>query len=1008
MGPKKSTANKRRVTARRVRRWVKNSAQNALELARFGRLGEASQAPFVVESRDRVFRLRRYPSAPDVAALDAPLVLVPPLMVTAEVYDVSPERSAVRLLARSGIEPWVVDFGAPEREEGGMQRTLDDHVRAVSRAIDRVRELTGRPVHLAGYSQGGLFAYQAAAYRRSEGIASLVTFGSPVDIHRNVRVLGSETAALVIRAMRPIVARQLNRIEGLPGELTSAGFKLLTPHKEIEQLVDFVRKLHDRKALERRESRRRFLGGEGFVAWPAPALRAFFEEFVVHNRMVSGGFVIDGRTVTLADITCPVLAFIGSRDDLARPAAVRAIATAAPEAEVFEHAIEAGHFGLVVGERAMTETWPTVVEWLRWRENLGGKPARLVSAAAVDARSTLRSPADQGTHDFDDEPAEAAFDVDVDVDLVLGAAGAIGDELRRVGHWVQDAADHLRALRWQVPRLRLLERIEPSERWSLGLVLAEQAEARPGRTFFLWQGRAVTYGEANARVDRVVRGLVSCGVRRGERVAIVMRGRPSLLSVVTALSRLGNAAVIIPPSLRANELASALSRSGASHVVCDPESAEGARGAFHREVLVLGGGGHARDLGTGLVDMEAINHAEVALPVGFEANPMRANDLALVFYAPNAAGGKFAPVTNHRLALSALGAAAACTLSPDDTVYCCLPIYHPAGLMVAVMGALVGGSRLALAKQFDATEFWREVRRYGASVVFYAGEMLRPLVGAAPHLHDKHHPVRLFAGSGMRVDLWRELVERFGASVLEFYAATSRNIVLANASGEKIGALGRPMPGSAELAVVRIDLDTGEIVRGEDGFAVRARAGEPGLSVGRLSSDNPEPIERSGERVHESLFEAGDRWFSSGDILRRDRDGDYWFVDRLTNMVRTKDGRVSCRRVEDGLYAMPEVVLAAAYGVPGPTSEEVVADVVVRRTLDAAALTAALAELAPYERPRSVRQVETIPMTEGFQPDKAALRARASRGTLPSKHLRYAADASVYLEAPSQLDMSTP
>ena len=75
----------------------------------------------------------------------------------------------------------MVDFGAPEREEGGLERTLADHVVAVCEAVERVREATGRDVHLAGYSQGGMFCYQAAAYLRGEGIDTVITFGSPVD-----------------------------------------------------------------------------------------------------------------------------------------------------------------------------------------------------------------------------------------------------------------------------------------------------------------------------------------------------------------------------------------------------------------------------------------------------------------------------------------------------------------------------------------------------------------------------------------------------------------------------------------------------------------------------------------------------------------------------------------------------------------------------------------------------------------------------------------------------------
>ncbi len=109
------------------------------------------------------------------------MILVPPMMLAAEVYDVSPSSTAVGTLHAQGVDPWVVDFGAPEHEEGGLERTLADHVLAVSDAVDRVRKATGKDPHLGGYSQGGMFCYQAAALRRGEGLASLITFGSPVD-----------------------------------------------------------------------------------------------------------------------------------------------------------------------------------------------------------------------------------------------------------------------------------------------------------------------------------------------------------------------------------------------------------------------------------------------------------------------------------------------------------------------------------------------------------------------------------------------------------------------------------------------------------------------------------------------------------------------------------------------------------------------------------------------------------------------------------------------------------
>src|SRR5947209_8557130 len=155
------------------------AAQNALEVARFGGLAtDEEPSPYEVASEQRVYRLRHYyPSSPH----GPPVLLVPPMMLAADVYDVSPNTSAVTILREHGVDPYVVDFGAPEREEGGLERTLADHVLAVSDAVQQIREATGEAVHLAGYSQGGMFCYQTAAYLRNDALASLITFGSPVD-----------------------------------------------------------------------------------------------------------------------------------------------------------------------------------------------------------------------------------------------------------------------------------------------------------------------------------------------------------------------------------------------------------------------------------------------------------------------------------------------------------------------------------------------------------------------------------------------------------------------------------------------------------------------------------------------------------------------------------------------------------------------------------------------------------------------------------------------------------
>jgi hypothetical protein len=169
------------------------AAQNALEVARFGGLDTGEDAsPYEVVAATRMYRLRRYfPPSANRRLTRPPVILVPPMMLAADVYDVSPAASAVAILNENGVDPWVVDFGAPEQQEGGLERTLADHVIAVSGIVDQVRDATGRDVHLGGYSQGGMFCYQTAAYRRSDGVASVIAFGSPVDTRRGLRRAGA-------------------------------------------------------------------------------------------------------------------------------------------------------------------------------------------------------------------------------------------------------------------------------------------------------------------------------------------------------------------------------------------------------------------------------------------------------------------------------------------------------------------------------------------------------------------------------------------------------------------------------------------------------------------------------------------------------------------------------------------------------------------------------------------------------------------------------------------------
>jgi len=941
------------------------AAQNALEVARFGGLATGEEhSPHEVAAEHRVYRLRHYYPpigeeedwSEDASSELPAILLVPPMMLAAEIYDVSPATSAVTILHQNGADPWVVDFGAPEREEGGFERTLADHVLAVSDAVDQVRELTGRDVHLGGYSQGGMFCYQVAAYRRNAGLASVITFGSPVDTRLGMpfglpEQLASGAAGLIADVFRA---------SALPAWFSRNGFQMLDPVRSARSRVEFLMQLHDREALLRREGQRRFLEGDGWVAWPGPALADFVGQFVAHNRMLEGGFAVEDRLVTLADIELPILSVVGSVDEIAPAAGVRAIRLAAPRAEVYELCLDAGHFGLVVGRNANARSWPTVAAWTEWRDG-GGDPPEGVTEVPDDSNGEI----------VPQVRNRVGYSVELAGAVSSGIARSVVGTARRTARSMRELT---REAAGALPRLARLEQIQPSTRISLGLLLEERRDRAPDDILFLYEDRAHTAREVNERIDNVVRGLISVGVRQGEHVGVLMGSRPSALAIVAALSRLGAVTVLLRPD---GNTAREASLGQVHRIIADPERAEQAAKSAHPPAVhtfVLGGGGGPRDLGVPLTtDMEQIDPRAVTLPRWHRPNPGRASDLAYIVFTGEGDDVRMSRITNRRWATSAFGTASSAALSGADTVYSVTPLYHPSGLMAGIGGAIAGGARLAMASRFEPETFWDEVRRYGVTVASYTWTLLHDLVEAPPHPGERHHPVRLFIGSGMPRGLWRRVQERFApARVVEFYASTETGAILVNLRDAKPGAMGRPLPGTPEVRLAAYDPESEQLILGRGGFVRRCATDEVGILVVRARASETALTPMRG------VFSRDDAWLSTRDLFRQDADGDYWRLDSVYDVIHTAEGAVYPAAIRDALGDLPAVDLVVAYGLrPGGGGDDIAVGAVTLRhdhTLDAEVLTQAVAELDPQDRPAVVHVVDEIPVTTWFRPLTGPLR----------------------------------
>ncbi|WIM88848.1 acyl-CoA synthetase [Candidatus Mycobacterium wuenschmannii] len=937
------------------------TAQNGLEVLRLGGLetGNSPSPSQTVESTP-MYKLRRYyppDSRPGHPQAGEPVLLVHPMMMSANMWDVTRQEGAVGILHAAGLDPWVIDFGSPDEIEGGMRRNLADHIVALSEALDAINDTTGRDIHLIGYSQGGMFCYQAAAYRRSKSIASIVTFGSPVD-----------TLAALPMGLPPNIApgvatfmadHVFNRLD-IPGWLARTGFQMLDPLKTAKARIDFVRQLHDREALLPREAQRRFLESEGWIAWSGPAISELLKQFVAHNRMMTGGFAINSQLVTLTDITCPILAFVGEVDDIGQPAAVRGIRRAAPNAEVYEYLIRTGHFGLVVGSKAAQESWPTVADWVLWISGDGKKPTDIFPMA-----------------DQPDEPTDRGVALSSRVLHGLGEASEVALTLARgAADALITANKSMRTLAVEtartLPRLARLGQINDHTRISLGRIIGEQAHDAPNGEFLLFDGRVHTYEAVNRRIDNVVRGLIEVGVRQGEHVGVLMETRPSALVAIAALSRLGAVAVLLKPD---SDLAASVRLGGVTEIITDPANLETAR-QLPEQILVLGGG-ESRDLhlpdDANVIDMEQIDPDAVELPAWYRPNPGYARDIAFVAFSTASGQLVAKQITNYRWALSAFGTASTASLDRTDTVYCLTPLHHESALLVSLGGAVVGGTRIALSRALRPDRFAAEVRQYGVTVVSYTWAMLSDVIDDPEFALHSNHPIRLFIGSGMPTGLWQRIADVFApAHVVEFFATTDGHAVLANVSGAKIGSKGRPLPGAGRAELGAYDAEHDLILENERGLV---RIPEPN-EVGVLLAEPRGPIDPTAS-VKRGVFAPADTWISTEYLFRRDTDGDFWLVGRRGSTVHTVRGVVYCEPITDALGLIPAVDLGVTYGVTIDGHQVAVTALTTRpgATITAADLTEAVAAMPFGLGPDIVHVVPQLSLSATYRPTVSALRA---------------------------------
>jgi fatty-acyl-CoA synthase len=519
----------------------------------------------------------------------------------------------------------------------------------------------------------------------------------------------------------------------------------------------------------------------------------------------------------------------------------------------------------------------------------------------------------------------------------------------------------------------------------VGEELERAADRFPANPAVRFEGHTWTYAEMDALANRFAHWALAQGLVKGDAVALFMTNRPEYIAFWMGLSKVGVIAALINTNLAGQPLIHTLTLSAARHVIVSPDIAD----AYTAIAGQLTHAPKAWSLGgvfAGATELEgALADCSIARP---QKPGIKGGDIAMYVYTSGTTGAPKAAKMPHWRVIGMMRAFVGGGRGvPEDRVYVTLPLYHGTGGLCGVGFAITVGGCIILRRKFSATHFWEEATREGATVFFYIGELCRYLLNHAPHPDENRHKIRLAVGNGMRPDVWERFQPRFKITqILEFYGATEGNVSMMNFDG-KVGAIGR-IPGFLKkrlnVRIVKFDVEAEQPIRGANGLCIEAAPDEVGEALGEIRLDevrfrfegysgDPKQTEK---KILRDVFAKGDAWFRTGDLMRQDREGYFYFIDRIGDTFRWKGENVSTNEVGDVLATFEGIVEANVYGVQvgGLDGRAGMASLSLDGEVDLAALHAHVARNLPaFARPLFLRIQQNTDITGTFKYRKVDL-----------------------------------
>jgi fatty-acyl-CoA synthase len=540
----------------------------------------------------------------------------------------------------------------------------------------------------------------------------------------------------------------------------------------------------------------------------------------------------------------------------------------------------------------------------------------------------------------------------------------------------------LRALELTAPIVNNPRRIFPT-------VVEELAEKLGEAPALLSDRECLTYRALAERSNRYARWALDQGLAKGDAVCLFMPNRPEYMAIWLGITRVGAVVSLLNTNLTGPSLAHCINIVAPKHLIVAAELIDPLTTALPN----LEGAATIWAHGAGRDEFPRIDR-DIERQGGeklseVERRPPSIEDRALYIYTSGTTGlPKAACVSHYRLMQWSHWFAGMMDTRSNDRMYNCLPMYHSVGGVLATGATLVSGGSVVLREKFSAREFWSDVIRWDCTLFQYIGELCRYLLHTEFHPHETEHRIRMCCGNGLRSDIWNDFKNRFRIPrILEFYAATEGTVSLSNID-DKPGSIGRIPPYLAHrfpVTLVKFDVENDAPIRTDEGFCIRCGTNETGEAIGKIFADPSNLGSRfegytsekaSEQKILRNVFEPGDAWFRTGDLMRKDEKGYFCFVDRIGDTFRWKGENVATAEVAEAICAFPRVKEANVYGVtiPGTDGRAGMAALVADEDLDLAAFRTHLIDRLPdYARPIFLRLRRELPVTATFKHAKTDL-----------------------------------